>query len=70
VDVSASERLDYERVDYTLRTGYGPYPQSYTVDGGASVACPAPGEDGGVALPDGGVTPLGWSGGCVFTRQP
>lgn len=70
VDVSASERLDYERVNYTLRTGYGAYPQSYTVDGGASVACPAPVQDGGTALPDGGVTPLGWAGGCVFTRQP
>ncbi|QSQ19901.1 hypothetical protein JY651_32070 [Pyxidicoccus parkwayensis] len=70
VDVSASERLDYERVNYTLRTGYGAYPQSYTVDGGASVSCPAPGQDGGTTLPDGGVTPMGWAGGCIFTRQP
>ncbi|WP_205519698.1 hypothetical protein [Pyxidicoccus caerfyrddinensis] len=70
VDVSASERLDYERVNYTLRTGYGTYPQSYTVDGGASVSCPVPAQDGGTTLPDGGVTPLGWGGGCVFTRQP
>ncbi|MFP2904451.1 hypothetical protein ACLESD_05225 [Pyxidicoccus sp. 3LFB2] len=70
VDVAAAERLDYERVNYTLRTGYGAYPQSYTVDGGASVACPAPVSDGGTALPDGGVTPITWGGGCVFTRQP
>ena len=60
VDVSATERLDYERVNYTLRTGYGAYPQSYTVDGGASVSCPAPVQDGGSQ----------WTGGCVFTRQP
>ncbi|MCY1016507.1 hypothetical protein [Pyxidicoccus sp. MSG2] len=70
VDVSASERLDYERVNYTLRTGYGAYPQSYSVDGGASVSCPAPTQDGGTTLPDGGAAPMGWSGGCVFTRQP
>lgn len=70
VDVSASERLDYERVNYTLRTGYGAYPQSYTVDGGTSVACPAPVQDGGTPLPDGGTTPISFSGGCVFSRQP
>lgn len=70
VDVSAAERLDYERVNYTLRTGYGAYPQSYALDGGASATCPAPVQDGGTALPDGGVAPLGWAGGCVFTRQP
>ena len=40
--VFQSERLDYERVNYTLRTGWGNYPSSYTVDGGASVSCPAP----------------------------
>jgi hypothetical protein len=69
VDVSASERLDYERVNYRLRTGYGPYPQSYTVDGGASVSCPVVTQDGGVTLEDGGVQP-NYTGGCVFSRQP
>lgn len=69
VDVTASERTDYERVNYTLRTGFADYPTSYTVDGGASVSCPAPVQDGGTALPDGGVAP-NWVGGCVFTRQP
>ncbi|HZI14448.1 MAG TPA: hypothetical protein VE153_29040, partial [Myxococcus sp.] len=69
VDVSASERLDYERVNYTLRTGWGNYPTRYTVDGGASVSCPAPVQDGGVLGGDGGVQPV-YSGGCAFTRQP
>jgi hypothetical protein len=69
VDVTAAERTDYERVNYTLRTGYANYPTSYTVDGGASVSCPAPVQDGGTPLPDGGVLP-NWTGGCVFTRQP
>ncbi|MBZ4414966.1 hypothetical protein [Myxococcus sp. RHSTA-1-4] len=59
VDVSAESRTDYERVNYTLRTGYAVYPTSYTVDGGASVSCPAPVQDGGT-----------WVGGCNFTRQP
>ena len=69
VDVTATERTDYAPVNYTLRTGYGPYPQSYTVDGGTSVSCPAPVQDGGTPLADGGVQP-NYAGGCVFTRQP
>jgi hypothetical protein len=69
VDVTASERTDYEPLNYTLRTGYGDYPKSYTVDGGAGVSCPAVVQDGGTPLPDGGVIPH-WSGGCAFTRQP
>ncbi|MCP3138988.1 hypothetical protein [Pyxidicoccus xibeiensis] len=69
VDVTATERTDYAPVNYTLRTGYGPYPQSYTVDGGTSVSCPAPVQDGGTPLGDGGVQP-NYAGGCVFTRQP
>ncbi|MFP2925538.1 hypothetical protein ACLESO_10025 [Pyxidicoccus sp. 3LG] len=69
VDVTAAERTDYTPSNYTLRTGYGAYPQSYTVDGGASVSCPAVTQDGGVPLEDGGVLP-NYTGGCVFTRQP
>ncbi|WP_171818074.1 hypothetical protein [Pyxidicoccus fallax] len=69
VDVSASERTDYERVEYTLRTGYADYPTTYTADGGVSVSCPAPVQDGGTPLPDGGVLPI-YTGGCAFTRQP
>ncbi|MCP3162960.1 hypothetical protein [Myxococcus qinghaiensis] len=65
VDVSAAERTSYEQVEYTLRTGYGDYPQSYTRDGGVTTQCPGLDDAG---TPDGGVAPL--SGGCAFTRQP
>ncbi|RKI06031.1 hypothetical protein D7Y15_31860 [Corallococcus sp. AB030] len=59
VAVSATERTDYTPVGYTLRTGYGDYPRSYTAaDGGGSpTSCPAPTQDGGT-----------WVGGCQFTR--
>lgn len=58
VAVSATERTDYERVGYTLRTGYGDYPRGYTAaDGGAPTQCPAPVQDGGT-----------WVGGCQFTQ--
>ncbi|NBD07737.1 hypothetical protein FOF48_01370 [Corallococcus sp. Z5C101001] len=58
VAVSATERTDYERVGYTLRTGYGDYPRGYTAaDGGAPTQCPAPALDGGT-----------WVGGCQFTQ--
>jgi hypothetical protein len=58
VAVSATERMDYGRVGYTLRTGYGDYPRSYAApDGGPSTQCPAPVQDGGT-----------WVGGCQFTR--
>ncbi|NPC75396.1 hypothetical protein HPP05_37185 [Corallococcus exiguus] len=58
VAVSATERTDYTPVGYTLRTGYGDYPRSYTAaDGGSPTSCPAPTQDGGT-----------WVGGCQFTR--
>ncbi|RYZ34913.1 MAG: hypothetical protein EOO71_37445 [Myxococcaceae bacterium] len=58
VAVSATERSDYGRVGYTLRTGYGDYPRTYTApDGGSPTSCPAPTQDGGT-----------WVGGCQFTR--
>ncbi|RKH29332.1 hypothetical protein D7Y13_38955 [Corallococcus praedator] len=58
VAVSATERSDYGRVGYTLRTGYGDYPRTYTApDGGSPTQCPAPTQDGGT-----------WVGGCQFTR--
>ncbi|ATB45745.1 hypothetical protein [Corallococcus macrosporus] len=69
VDVTASERLDYERVDYTLRTGHGDYPQSYPVDGGTTVACPAVTDGGTTPDGDGGVI-QNYAGGCNFTYQP
>lgn len=67
VAVSAAERTDYAPVQYTLRTAYADYPKSYTTDAGIVKSCPAQGQDGGVAGPDGGVTP---NPGCYFTRQP
>ncbi|WP_342379138.1 hypothetical protein NVS55_06905 [Myxococcus stipitatus] len=66
VEVSASERRSYEDVNYTLRTGYGDYPTSYSRDGGATVSCP--GLDDAGTPTDGGVA--GPTGGCAFTRQP
>jgi hypothetical protein len=58
VDISAAERLDYERVNYSVRTAYTDYPKSYGADGGTR-QCPAPQMDGGTWLP-----------GCRFTLQP
>jgi len=69
VDVTASERLDYERVDYTLRTGHGDYPQSYSVDGGTTVSCP-PVRDGGTTPDEDGGVIQEYAGGCNFTYQP
>jgi hypothetical protein len=58
VDVSATERQSYERVNYSVRTAYTDYPKNYGADGGV-LQCPAPQPDGG-----------GWSPGCRFTLQP
>jgi hypothetical protein len=58
VDVSATERTDYERVNYSVRTAYTDYPKSYGSDGGTR-SCPAPQMDGGTWIP-----------GCRFTLQP
>ncbi len=69
VDVSATERYSYERVNYTVRTAYTDYPKSYNADGGV-MQCPAPQQDGGTSLPDGGTTPMGYVPGCRFTLQP
>ncbi|MBN1203923.1 MAG: cell-cell cohesion protein MtsF [Myxococcaceae bacterium] len=69
VDVTASERYSYERVSYTVRTAYTSYPKSYAADGGSRM-CPAPQQDGGTALPDGGTSPVGYAPGCRFTLQP
>ncbi|NVJ17001.1 hypothetical protein [Myxococcus sp. AM010] len=69
VDVTASERLDYERVNYTLRTGYGDYPQSYPVDGGSTVSCPVVTDGGTTPDADGGVI-QNYAEGCNFTYQP
>ncbi|MDY7226531.1 cell-cell cohesion protein MtsF [Hyalangium rubrum] len=69
VDVSATERESYERVNYSVRTAYTAYPQSYATDGGMRM-CPAPQQDGGTALPDGGTSPTTWAPGCRFTVQP
>ncbi|QDE88610.1 hypothetical protein BHS06_06285 [Myxococcus xanthus] len=69
VDVTASERLDYERVNYTLRTGHGDYPQSYPVDGGTTVSCPVVTDGGTTPDGDGGVI-QNYAGGCNFTYQP
>jgi len=69
VDVSATERESYERVNYTVRSAYADYPRSYGTDGGTRM-CPAPRQDGGTALPDGGTSPVSWGPGCDFTRQP
>ncbi|QSQ10666.1 hypothetical protein [Myxococcus landrumensis] len=66
VEVSASERRSYEDVNYTLRTGYGDYPSTYSRDGGTTVSCPGLDDAGTPA--DGGVP--GVTGGCAFTRQP
>jgi hypothetical protein len=66
VDVTATERTSYERVNYTVRTAYTDYPKSYAVDGGTAV-CPAPTQDGGTPLPDGGTS---WVPGCRFTFVP
>ena len=59
VDVSAAERADYERVNYSVRTAYTDYPKSYAGDGGTR-QCPAPRQD------DAGT----WLPGCRFTLQP
>lgn len=59
VDISATERTDYERVNYSVRTAYTDYPKSYAADGGPQ-SCPAPQMD------DGGA----WLPGCRFTLQP
>jgi hypothetical protein len=69
VDVSATEREDYERVNYSVRTAHADYPKGYGADGGMRL-CPAPRQDGGTALADGGVSPVGWVPGCRFTLQP
>ncbi|WP_426749323.1 hypothetical protein [Myxococcus sp. Y35] len=69
VAVTASERLDYERVNYTLRSGHGDYPQSYMVDGGTMVSCPAVTDGGTTPDGDGGVI-QSYAGGCNFTYQP
>ncbi|MDC0713806.1 cell-cell cohesion protein MtsF [Stigmatella sp. ncwal1] len=69
VDVSATERETYDRLNYSVRTAYTDYPKSYAVDGGTSL-CPAPQQDGGTPLPDGGTTPITWTRGCQFTLQP
>jgi hypothetical protein len=58
VDISSTERTDYERVNYSVRTAYTDYPKTYGADGGAR-SCPAPQMDGGA-----------WVPGCRFTRQP
>jgi hypothetical protein len=58
VDVSATERTAYDRVNYSVRTAYTDYPKSYATDGGAQ-QCPAPQLDGGA-----------WVPGCRFTLQP
>jgi hypothetical protein len=58
VDVSATERTSYERVNYSVRTAYTDYPKNYGVDGGSN-SCPAPTQDGGT-----------WVPGCRFTLQP
>ena len=61
VAVSATERGDYGRVGYTLRTGWGDYPRTFTApDGGSPTQCPAP-----VAQADGGSL---YTGGCQFTQ--
>jgi hypothetical protein len=69
VDVSATERESYARLNYSVRTAYTDYPKTYTVDGGTNT-CPAPRQDGGTPLPDGGTTPITWTPGCQFTLQP
>lgn len=69
VDVSATERESYARLNYSVRTAYTDYPKTYAVDGGTGT-CPAPRQDGGTPLPDGGTTPITWTGGCQFTLQP
>jgi hypothetical protein len=69
VAVSAAERTDYEPVRYTLRTAYTDYPKGYAVDAGITAQCPAPVQDGGIPLEDGGTQPV-YTGGCQFTRQP
>jgi hypothetical protein len=69
VDVTATERESYERVNYSVRTAYTDYPKSYGADGGMRL-CPAPQQDGGTALPDGGTSPVSWTPGCRFTLQP
>jgi hypothetical protein len=58
VAVSAVDRTDHVPVQYTLRTAYTDYPQSYGTDGGTAT-CPPPQLDAGTWLP-----------GCRFTRQP
>jgi hypothetical protein len=58
VDVSATERTDYSRVNYSVRTAYTDYPKNYAADGGPR-QCPAPQMDGGA-----------WVPGCRFTLQP
>jgi hypothetical protein len=70
VDVTAAERESYERVNYSVRTAYADYPQSYGADGGTTRQCPPPRMDGGTALPDGGTSPIGYVPGCRFTLQP
>jgi hypothetical protein len=59
VDISSTERTDYERVNYSVRTAYTDYPKSYATDGGPR-QCPAP------TATDGGT----WAPGCRFTLQP
>ncbi len=56
VNVVGLNRTGNAPIPYTLRQSVTAYPQSYTADGGASVACPtATGPDGGVP-------------GCGFAR--
>lgn len=69
VAVSATERTDYTPVRYTLRTAYADYPQRYATDGGSTVECPRPVQDGGVPDGDGG-TVAQYAPGCFYTRQP
>lgn len=69
VDVSATERESYTPLPYSVSTAYSGYPKSYAADGGTRM-CPAPQQDGGTALPDGGTSPVSWGPGCRFTLQP
>jgi hypothetical protein len=55
VAVGGVDRTDYGQADYTLRTAYTGYPQSYSRLDGGTASCPA--SDGGAP-------------GCYFTRQP
>jgi hypothetical protein len=47
IDVMAVDRNTYDAVDYTLKTAWKSYPQTFSVPGGGTDSCPAPGANAG-----------------------